>query len=104
MTTLPSLDRRPLPTETRFMSPDHKFALPPGTRLRQCRIVRLLGHGGFGLTYLAEDTRLRRKVAIKELLPTDFAVREEDGTTVVAPGGITVRFSSISATRASRPA
>ena len=86
------------------MSPDHKFALPPGTRLRQCRIVRLLGHGGFGLTYLAEDTRLRRKVAIKELLPTDFAVREEDGTTVVAPGGITVRFSSISATRASRPA
>ena len=66
------------------MSPEHKYALPPGTRLRQYRIVRLLGHGGFGLTYLAEDAKLGRKVAIKELLPTDFAIRATDGTTVVA--------------------
>src|ERR1700678_2100965 len=66
------------------MSSDHKYALPAGFRLRQYIIVRLLGHGGFGLTYLADDTRLNRKVAIKELLPIDFAIRETDGTTVVA--------------------
>jgi len=84
MTTFSQLDRGPLPSETHVMSPEHKYALPPGYRLRQYQILRLLGHGGFGLTYLAEDTRLNRKVAIKELLPTDFAVRETDGTTVVA--------------------
>jgi len=66
------------------MSPEHKYALPPGLHLRQYIIVRLLGHGGFGLTYLADDTKLNRKVAIKEFLPIDFAIREKDGTTVVA--------------------
>jgi serine/threonine protein kinase len=66
------------------MPPEHKYSLPQGYRLRQYIIVRLLGHGGFGLTYLAEDTKLGRKVAIKELLPTDFAIRATDGTTVVA--------------------
>jgi serine/threonine protein kinase len=66
------------------MSSEHQYSLPPGFRLRQYHIVRLLGHGGFGLTYLADDTSLHRKVAIKELLPIDFAVREPNGTTVVA--------------------
>jgi serine/threonine protein kinase/formylglycine-generating enzyme required for sulfatase activity len=66
------------------MSHEHKYSLPSGVRLRQYIIVRLLGHGGFGLTYLADDTKLSRKVAIKELFPMDFAVRERDGMTVVA--------------------
>jgi len=66
------------------MSSEHKYALPPGSRLREYTIVRLLGHGGFGLTYLADHAKLNRKVAIKELLPVDFAIREADGTTVVA--------------------
>jgi hypothetical protein len=74
-----------LPFQTsHFMLPEHKYALPPGSWLRQYLVARLLGHGGFGLTYLADDTNLRRKVAIKEMLPFDFAIREADGTTVAA--------------------
>jgi serine/threonine protein kinase len=66
------------------MIPEHKYSLPRGFRLRQYEIVRLLGYGGFGMTYLADDANLHRKVAIKELLPMDFAIRETDGAAVVA--------------------
>ena len=58
----------------------HKHALPVGYRLRDYRIVDVLGVGGFGITYLAHDDTLERRVAIKEYLPNEFAVR--DGTTV----------------------
>ena len=58
----------------------HKHALPVGYRLRDYRIVDVLGVGGFGITYLANDDTLERRVAIKEYLPNEFAVR--DGTTV----------------------
>ncbi|WP_051079139.1 protein kinase domain-containing protein [Methyloversatilis thermotolerans] len=52
-------------------------ALPSGWALNEYRIESLLGGGGFGLTYLAHDTLLDCKVAIKEFLPTDLAVRGE---------------------------
>ncbi len=58
----------------------HKQALPPGFRLQNYRIVRVLGVGGFGVTNLAEDETLDRCVAVKEYLPNEFAARE--GTTV----------------------
>ena len=57
-----------------------KQALPPGYELKGYRLVDLLGIGGFGVTYLAEHATLGLKVAIKEYLPNEFAVR--DGTTV----------------------
>lgn len=54
---------------------EHSLGLPLGYRLEEYRILEILGQGGFGITYLAEDTRMRIKVAIKELFPDEFATR-----------------------------
>lgn len=59
---------------------EYKQALPAGHRIDDYRLLKVLGVGGFGVTYLAEDVKLGSKVAIKEYLPNEFAVR--DGTTV----------------------
>src|SRR5688572_26034687 len=58
-------------------------SLPPRTQLHEYRIERVLGHGGFGITYLARDTHLDKKVAIKEYLPNDLAARAPDQTVTV---------------------
>ena len=53
--------------------------LAAGTRLEEFEIERELGAGGFGVTYLAYDASLGRRVAIKEYLPRDWGARGPDG-------------------------
>ncbi len=55
-----------------------EFALPRDYALNEYRIEQTLGIGGFGLTYLATDSNLNLKVAIKEYLPGELALRCED--------------------------
>lgn len=58
--------------------------LPPGTDLSgRYRTGRLLGQGGFGMTYLGWDERLQVKVAIKEYYPGNLVCRVASGIDVV---------------------
>jgi serine/threonine protein kinase len=60
------------------------LALPSGTMLAgDYRIERVLGAGGFGITYLAEEQPLARRITIKEYFPADYAAR--DGAVDASP-------------------
>jgi serine/threonine protein kinase len=52
-----------------------RTALPPGTRLAELEILRVLAVGGFGVVYLARDHSLDRDVAVKEFMPAMLAQR-----------------------------
>lgn len=62
-------------------------ALSSGTRLQEFEIIGLVGHGGFGIVYLAHDHSLQRRVAVKEYLPWTLATRDEE------TGAVTVKSS-----------
>ena len=54
----------------------YPLALRPGSILNgRYTVGRVLGQGGFGITYIALDDRTGSRVAIKEYLPTEFAGR-----------------------------
>lgn len=56
----------------------HPLALPEGTVLAGKYIVgRVLGQGGFGITYIAQDYHTREKVALKEFFPDTVALRSD---------------------------
>lgn len=65
------------------MSDKYPMALASGTVLAgQYIIDRVLGQGGFGITYAATDHKTGNKVAVKEFFPDTMAARQ--GTTVVS--------------------
>ncbi|MGN0610496.1 MAG: PASTA domain-containing protein [Ruminiclostridium sp.] len=50
--------------------------IEPGTLLHDRYIIgKVLGYGGFGVTYIGWDGKLEQKVAIKEYLPSEFSTR-----------------------------
>jgi hypothetical protein len=55
-------------------------ALQPQYRMHWYTIERVLGQGGFGITYLARDTNLDQLVAVKEYLPVEVVARRPDST------------------------
>lgn len=58
-------------------------ALPVGARLGEFEIIGLVGEGGFGIVYLAQDHSLERKVALKEYMPASLAARTDAATVAV---------------------
>jgi len=67
-------------------------SLKPGTVINNFEIIRVLGEGGFGITYLARDRELGHEVVIKEYFPNEFAMRTAD-TTITAKRTATAHFS-----------
>ena len=56
----------------------YPLALRPGFILNgRYTTGRVLGQGGFGITYIAQDYQTGERVAIKEYLPVEFAGRTQ---------------------------
>ncbi|HEY8878244.1 MAG TPA: protein kinase, partial [Roseateles sp.] len=64
-------------------------ALPVGTRFGELEITGTLGVGGFGIVYLARDHSLEREIAIKEYMPSQFALR--DGQSQVSVRSVSMK-------------
>ncbi len=71
------LERPVLEAAQQMMEAGRPETIAAGTHLAHYKIISMIGAGGMGEVYLAEDTHLRRKVAIKMLAPE--LTRDERG-------------------------
>lgn len=61
-----------------------KMVLPTGSILMGNFLIgRVLGKGGFGITYQAYDAKYSKIIAIKEYFPIEFALRGADETAIM---------------------
>lgn len=68
----------------KLSSQDPPYALPPESILHSRYLVgRVLGQGGFGITYLAYDMPENKKVVLKELFPS-MMVRRTPGSSEIS--------------------
>lgn len=72
--------------------PDNN-ALPEGTKIDEFEIIDLIGIGGFGIVYLANDHSLGRLVALKEYMPSSLAARIEGLTVAVKSSRLAETFA-----------
>ena len=56
------------------------------------RIVKMLGSGGFGITYLGTQTGLERNIVIKEFFMTDYCLRDEYSNLITVPTVSNIEF------------
>ncbi len=61
---------------------DDNFSLRPGSVVEYYSIVRVLGTGGFGITYLAQDIKFGKYVVVKEYFPNVLAIRNFDDSII----------------------
>jgi len=71
------LEKPVLEAAHRMIGDPSPTSITPGTQLTHYEIISMIGAGGMGEVYLAEDKRLRRKVALKMLAPE--LTRDERG-------------------------
>lgn len=69
------------------------YAIAAGTLLKNRYVIgRVIGIGGFGITYLAYDIQEENVIAVKEYYPHGVAVRIEDNLTVEPLGSANAEF------------
>ena len=68
--------------------PENALHMEPGSILADRYIIgKVIGFGGFGVTYIGWDTLLKTKVAVKEYLPSEFSTRVLGHTMVTVFSG-----------------
>ncbi len=73
----------------------HSYAIAGGTLLNGRYVIgRVIGTGGFGITYLGYDIQCEKVIAIKEYYPSGVAVRSDDNITLEPLGSANSEFYS----------
>lgn len=78
---MPELHTESLP-DTNGPEASFSFFLPPKLQLGKYKIEKVMGQGGFGITYLATNTETNKQVVIKENFSTEFSYRNMKDLTV----------------------